>query len=79
MNRGKAMHPKARQRELALSVWDEVPEDQQSGEAGRAVHEDERSGSNGLLMKQAVARENAIAALKRVRRNKGSPGIDAWP
>jgi RNA-directed DNA polymerase len=70
------MHPKTRQLELVLSVWDEVPEDQPSGEAGRATHEDERSGSNGLLMKQAVARENAIAALKRVRRNKGSPGID---
>lgn len=27
-------------------------------------------------MEQAVARENAIGALKRVRRNKGSPGID---
>ena len=28
------------------------------------------------LMEQAVARENAIAAFKRVRRNKGSPGSD---
>ncbi len=27
-------------------------------------------------MKQVVARENAVEALKRVRRNKGSPGID---
>jgi group II intron reverse transcriptase/maturase len=70
------MHPKTMQMELALNVWDEVPEDQRSGEAGRAGHEDERSGSNGLLMKQVVARENAIEALKRVRRNKGSPGID---
>jgi RNA-directed DNA polymerase len=27
-------------------------------------------------MEQAVARKNAIEALERVRRNKGSPGID---
>jgi len=27
-------------------------------------------------MEQAVARENALAALTRVRRNKGSPGLD---
>jgi retron-type reverse transcriptase len=27
-------------------------------------------------MEQVVARENAVEALKRVRRNKGSPGID---
>jgi len=27
-------------------------------------------------MEQAVARENAITAFQRVRRNKGSPGID---
>ncbi|MGQ0561282.1 MAG: hypothetical protein ACT443_05345 [Gemmatimonadota bacterium] len=28
------------------------------------------------MLEQVVARENAIAALKRVRCNKGSPGID---
>ena len=44
--------------------------------AGRAAHGDERSGSTRLLVEQAVARENAMAAFKRVRRNKGSPGID---
>jgi retron-type reverse transcriptase len=27
-------------------------------------------------MEQAVARENAVQAFKRVRRNKGSPGLD---
>ena len=76
VGRGKAMHPKTRQLELALSLWGEAPEEQRSDEAGRAAHEDERSGSNCLLMEQAVARENALAALKRVRQNKGSPGID---
>ena len=29
-----------------------------------------------MLMEQVVERDNARAALKRVRRNKGSPGID---
>jgi group II intron reverse transcriptase/maturase len=62
--------------ELALEGWDEVPEVERSGEAGRAAHGKERSGSNDLLMEQVIARENAIGALKRVRRNKGSPGMD---
>jgi group II intron reverse transcriptase/maturase len=70
------MHPKTRQLELALGGWGEAPEDQRSGEAGRATQRGERSGSNSLLMEQVVARENAVEALKRVRRNKGSPGID---
>jgi group II intron reverse transcriptase/maturase len=61
---------------LGLEAGGEAPEDQPSGEAGRAAQGTARSGSHGLLMEQAVARENAMAALKRVRRNKGSPGID---
>lgn len=76
MSRGKAMHPKTGQLELALEGWGEARTYQRSGEAGRAAHEDERSGNSRLLMEQAVARENALEALKRVRRNKGSPGID---
>jgi group II intron reverse transcriptase/maturase len=70
------MHPKTGQLELALEGWGEARKYQRSGEAGRADHEDERSGNSHLLMEQVVARENAIEALKRVRRNKGSPGID---
>lgn len=46
-----------------------------SGEAGGAAHGDERSGTD-RLMEEAVERENARAALKRVRANKGSAGID---
>jgi hypothetical protein len=76
VSRGKAMHPKTRQLELDLAGWGEAPEVQMSGEAGRAAHRNERSGSNCPLMKRVVARENAEVALKRVRRNKGSPGID---
>jgi group II intron reverse transcriptase/maturase len=70
------MHQKSGQLELLLGGWGEAPTATQSGEAGRAAHGKERSGSKGLLMEQAVARENATKALKRVRRNKGSPGID---
>jgi len=75
VSRGKAMHQ--------LSLWElplegrgEAPRVERSGEAGRAACGKERSGSHDPLMERVVARENAIAALKRVRRNKGSPGID---
>jgi len=70
------------QMELELELEDEVLENQSSGEAGRAKHGEERSGSDRLpnylshLMELVVERRNAIVALKRVRRNKGSPGTD---
>jgi hypothetical protein len=70
------MHPKTGQLELTLEVRGEAPRGQRSGEAGRAAQGGERSGSDGLPMEQAVARVNAVQAFKRVRRNKGSPGID---
>jgi group II intron reverse transcriptase/maturase len=70
------MHQKSRQLELPLEGWGEAPEAERSGEAGRAARGKERSGSSGLLMERVVARENAMLALKRVRRNKGGPGID---
>lgn len=62
--------------ELLPRGWGAAPSAPQSGEAGRATHEDERSGATRLLMEQAVVRANAVSAFKRVRRNKGSPGID---
>jgi RNA-directed DNA polymerase len=62
--------------ELPLEGRGEAPRVERSGEAGRAAWGKERSGSHDLLMERVVARENAEAALKRVRRNKGSPGID---
>lgn len=80
MNRGKAMHQKSiDQMELSLGGEGEALESQRSGEAGRATHGEERSGNDRLpyhLMDHAVERRNAIEALKRVRRNKGSPGTD---
>jgi group II intron reverse transcriptase/maturase len=40
-----------------------------------AEHEDERPG-NDHLMESVVERSNVVKALKRVKQNKGSPGID---
>jgi RNA-directed DNA polymerase len=74
-SRGRAMHQKSRQLELALEGRGEAPRGERSGEAGRAAQGEERSGSHDL-MERVVARENAVAALKRVRQNKGSPGFD---
>jgi RNA-directed DNA polymerase len=72
------MHQKSMQMELALEDRGEAPNVQRCGEAGRAAHRKERSGSDhSQLMERVVARENAKEALKRVRRNKGSPGIDS--
>jgi RNA-directed DNA polymerase len=77
VSRGKALHQKSMQMELALEQRGEAPKVQRSGEAGRAAQGKERSGSeHRLLMERVVASENAIEALSRVRRNKGSSGID---
>lgn len=75
VSRGKAMHQMSSQLELALEGRGEAPSVQRSGEAGRAAWGKERSGSCDL-MERVVARGNATEALKRVRRNKGSPGTD---
>jgi RNA-directed DNA polymerase len=49
--------------------------DRWGGEAPTASNGNERSG-NGHLMELVVERNNMWAALKRVKGNKGSPGID---
>ena len=72
------MRQMSMQMELLLEGRGEAPRAEQSGEALSAAQGDERSGVGGLRewMEQVVERDNLIRALKRVRRNKGSPGID---
>ena len=70
-----AMRQKSRQRELPLRDRGEAPNDQRSGEAPTAASGNGHPG-NDRLMERVVERGNVKAALKRVRQNKGSPGID---
>lgn len=69
------MRQKFRQMELPLGERGEAPRDQRSGEAPTATNGGARSGIDHL-MEKVVERGNAKAALKRVRQNKGSPGVD---
>lgn len=63
------------QMELALTERGEAPTGPRSGEAGPTASEDARSG-NDDLMGRVVERSNLARALKRVRQNKGSAGVD---
>jgi RNA-directed DNA polymerase len=63
------------QLELPLDNRGEAPTAKRSEEAPTATHEIERSGTSDL-MEKVCERRNLQAALKRVRKNKGSPGID---
>jgi len=64
-------------RQLELPLWGrgEAPRAERSAEAPTATHDTERSGASGL-MELVCERENLWAALKRVRKNKGSAGVD---
>ena len=64
------------QLELALEARGEAPQGQRSGEAPKTPGGDERSGADDALMERVVEYANVLAALKRVRQNKGSPGVD---
>jgi len=64
------------QMELALEARGESPHGQRSGEAPTTSRGDDRSGGDHRLMEQVVERMNALAALKRVKQNKGGPGVD---
>jgi group II intron reverse transcriptase/maturase len=70
------MRQKSEQLELALDSRGEAPRCQCSGETPTTSGGDERSGGDHRLMEQVVGRANALAALRRVRQNKGSPGVD---
>lgn len=65
----------SRQLELPLESRGDTPRAARSVEEPTAAHEMERSGASGL-MELVCERENLQAALKRVRKNKGSAGID---
>jgi group II intron reverse transcriptase/maturase len=66
---------KFRQLELPLERRGEASKDERSAESSTATNGHARPGASGL-MELACKRENLMAALKRVRENKGSPGID---
>jgi RNA-directed DNA polymerase len=70
-----AMRQKTRQLVLPLDSRGEAPRSRRSGEASTAASGNERPGTD-RLMEEVVQRGNAKAALKRVRQNKGSPGVD---
>lgn len=65
----------SKQLELPLERRGEAPRVQRSEEAPTATHGNGRSGTSGL-MELVCERQNLQVALKRVRKNKGSPGID---
>lgn len=64
-----------RQLELPLQAEGEARQPRRSGETPPAVAGTERPGAS-VLMQRVLSRPNMQAALKRVRRNKGSPGVD---
>jgi group II intron reverse transcriptase/maturase len=64
------------QLELALEARGEAPHGQRSGEAPTTSGGDGGSGADHRLMEQVVERANALAAQKRVKQNKGGPGVD---
>ena len=63
------------QLELPFEGRGEAPSVERSVETSTAPQEKEGSGASGV-MERAVSRPNMLAAYKRVRENKGSPGID---
>lgn len=76
MNLGRARLQKSSgQLELPYEDAGEARGADGSGEALRATRGNERSGTE-RLMEEVVEAANLKAALKRVRQNKGGPGID---
>jgi group II intron reverse transcriptase/maturase len=70
-----AMRQKTGQMVLPLAGRGEAPRGQRSGEASTAASGNESPGTD-RLMEEVVECGNAKAALKRVKQNKGSPGVD---
>jgi RNA-directed DNA polymerase len=77
LNLGRAgLQKSGEQLELPFESAGEAREASGSGEVFRATRGDERSGT-GCLMERVVEGTNLKAALRRVKQNKGGPGIDA--
>ncbi len=70
-----ARRQESAQAELPLEYRGETPNDQRSGEASTAIMWSGRLGTD-RLMQEVVGHANTQEALKRVRKNKGSPGVD---
>ena len=75
MDLENAKPQKSKNLEVPLGAWGEAPGMNETAEAESATHGKERPGTCGL-MEAVVERRNLQAALKRVKQNKGSPGID---
>lgn len=70
-----ARHQPSPQGELPPPARGETAPRKRSGEASAATRGNARSGTSDL-MEEVVARENLRRALKRVKQNRGSPGVD---
>lgn len=82
MHHDEAMHQMSNdQFELPLECKGEALRGKRSDEASSAVRSIGRSGNDDhlldtLVMERVIERGNLLRALKRVRRNQGSPGVD---
>lgn len=76
MDHEEAVHQMSNEQfELPLETRGDSPRGERSGEARSTAHSTERSGLADL-MEQIVERGNLVRALKRVRANQGSAGVD---
>jgi len=75
MGLDNAKPQKTKDLEVPRADWGEASIAKRTAEAESAPHDNERPGTSEL-MEAVVERRNLQAALKRVKQNKGSPGID---
>jgi len=75
MDLDDAKPQKTKDLEVPCAAGGEALVAKRTAEAESAAHGTERSGTSGL-MEAVIERRNLQAALKRVKQNKGSPGID---